>query len=87
MERVDFTEYTWLSDCPRWWQNFIEYYTDEEGVADQAGIKTGLDKFGAKFIDGIKKNLDGSEYDGIRFIEFETKEDMNSFKLFWALYG
>jgi hypothetical protein len=84
MVSVDFTSYYDLYDCPAWWRNFILYILRESG-----NRVTGITHFEIscameKFRGVITDNKKTGEIDAI---EFETDEDLNTFKIYWTLYG
>lgn len=87
MVQVDFSEYRFWSTCPVWWRNFVDKTlkdwprygrcTDERNsvLADAIAVYNG------RIID----EESGSEE--IDYLEFDTEDDFNAFKLIWIIHG
>jgi hypothetical protein len=85
MVQVDFSEYRSWSTCPVWWKNFVDFAVSgrKYRIIDHrnADLNRAISKFNARIID-----YEGNTED-IDYLEFETEEDFNAFKLIWTLYG
>jgi len=74
MVRVDFREYESLSACPIWWINFVMYITRNNLSSYEAFKEYG-------------RIIPEPDMDDIQFLEFNSENDYNQFRLFWMLYG
>lgn len=85
MVKVDFTIYNSFATCPAWWRNFVLVTTSVKDLTSDSRNKLlieGMAKYHGKMIDA-----DNDDEEDIDNLEFETEEDLNAFKLYWALYG
>ena len=85
MVRVDFTEYRSYSTSPVWWRNFIDTILRDGKLRSTDERNDVLDDALAKYHCTLYDEESGPEE--IDYIEFETEDDFNAFKLVWRLHG
>ena len=85
MVKVDFTSYTSLSTCPKWWINFIQYTTDGiTGISSSEKsdlVDRALLEHGCLAIDNPNNIGD------LICLVFESQEACDAFRTYWALKG
>jgi len=88
MGRIDFSSITNWDACPVWWRSFvnvalggiIRQRSAADDVAVDDALQAGILKYNGRIIDS---DMPGE----IQYLEFDTEDDLNAFKLVWTLYG
>lgn len=80
---VDLSECQWLSDCPQWWQNFINYVVPDESVIADVRAHDLVNAHLSVSNGHVTETNDQQLY----HVVFATGDDLNAFKLYWALRG
>jgi hypothetical protein len=79
--RLDFTTFRNFFDCPYWWRNFVK--TTHQSINSTDNRDLALDRGIGKYNGRIVDIEDNSSM--INYLEFETEDDLNAFKIFWTL--